>query len=244
MWDLVLKQFMPHGHCFLGNEFLLNTYSTANFLIFLSYLTISIILLTVFFIRKDFKHIKLASIYGLFILFCGIGHLIMVLNLTNGYYYLESWWHVGTAAVSIVAAFATMKIAPSLIKFPKNSLEALEQMTDQLNTIEDKFKSVFYLSSDLICVANSSYEFEKLNPAWEKELGWPLDELMEGSYLDFIHPDDIAKTKAAADGLVTTSVNGFRNRYRCKDGTYKTLEWSATTYTVAGDTYAIARLVK
>jgi PAS domain S-box-containing protein len=98
----------------------------------------------------------------------------------------------------------------------------------------------FNLSIDMLAIANFDGYFTRLNPAWEKVLGFTLAELMAQPYLDFIHPDDIENTLAAARGLsVGEVVISFENRYRCKDGSYRWLLWSAMPYTDGGLLYAI-----
>ena len=61
-------------------------------------------------------------------------------------------------------------------------------------------------------------------------------------YLDFVHPDDREKTVAEASvirgGTITLS---FENRFVCKDGSYRVLEWTSTPVVEDGVTYAMAR---
>lgn len=60
----------------------------------------------------------------------------------------------------------------------------------------------FSLSRDLLCVADFQGYFQRLNPAWEKTLGYALAELLARPCLDFVHPDDRAATMAEAAKLV------------------------------------------
>jgi two-component system sensor kinase FixL len=111
--------------------------------------------------------------------------------------------------------------------------QSLRQKTEEL----DQFFSV---SLDLLCIANIDGYFLHLNPAWEKILGYSRDELMAKRFLDFIHPDDLESTREAVSTLVSQQkVISFENRYRCKDGTYRSLEWSAAP--VGSLIYAAAR---
>ncbi len=81
---------------------------------------------------------------------------------------------------------------------------------------------------DLLCIGDYDGNFQKLNPEWEKILGYPLSEMTGKPYIDFIHPDDRPVTMQSIQELdrqkeaVTVS-----NRVRCKDGTYRWLEWKA-----------------
>jgi len=81
-----------------------------------------------------------------------------------------------------------------------------------------------------------------LNGVWSETLGYPSDELLARPYLEFVHPDDraatIAEASKLADGFPTVH---FRNRYRCKDGSYKWLAWTATAAMADGTIYAAAR---
>jgi len=51
---------------------------------------------------------------------------------------------------------------------------------------------------------------------------------MEKRFLDLVHPDDLARTQEALSRLALQQVVvSFPNRYRCKGGSYRWLEWTA-----------------
>ncbi len=102
---------------------------------------------------------------------------------------------------------------------------------------------LFELSLDLLCVAGFDGYFKRLNPAWEKSLGWPRAELMSRPYIDFVHPDDLSATLTEAAGLTTGEHQTvlFENRYRCRDGSYKWLLWNAAPFPEGRLIYAAAR---
>lgn len=82
----------------------------------------------------------------------------------------------------------------------------------------------FALASDMLCVAGVDGYFKAVNPAWSRTLGFTSNELLAAPYLDFVHPDDRAATVAEASKMASGSPTvHFRNRYRCKDGSYKWL---------------------
>lgn len=90
---------------------------------------------------------------------------------------------------------------------------------------------IFNLSSDLIGIATEDGRFIRINPAFEKLLGYPPDELTNRTFLDFVHPDDRQATEQAMRELrAGREVLDFVNRYRCLDGTYRCLEWRANAF--------------
>jgi PAS domain S-box-containing protein len=104
---------------------------------------------------------------------------------------------------------------------------------------QDRF---FDLSIDLLAVGNFAGYFVRLNPAFERILGFTSAELMAQPFLDFVHPDDLEHTIAGASCLSTGLMEmEFENRYRCKDGSYRWLSWNAMPYIERGLWYAVAR---
>lgn len=97
----------------------------------------------------------------------------------------------------------------------------------------------FALSQDLMAVANTE-RFLWLSPRWSELLGWTDEELSSGPFLQFVHPDDAAATvEAAAELNRGKLVVQFQNRYRCRDGQYRWLEWNASPRD--GRLYCVAR---
>ncbi|MBN1548291.1 MAG: PAS domain S-box protein [Syntrophaceae bacterium] len=104
----------------------------------------------------------------------------------------------------------------------------------------EELDQFFNFSLDLLCIANTDGYFLHLNPAWEKSLGHGREELMARRFFDFVHTDDLAKTHEALSDLASQQrVIYFRNRYQCKDGTYRWLDWTSAP---AGNLiFAVAR---
>ncbi|MFH0824317.1 MAG: PAS domain S-box protein, partial [Pseudomonadota bacterium] len=81
-------------------------------------------------------------------------------------------------------------------------------------------------SLDLLCIADTDGRFLRLNPEWERTLGYSLSELEGKGFLEFVHQDDVESTMAAVSDLRNQKeVLCFENRYRCKDGSYRWIEW-------------------
>jgi len=113
----------------------------------------------------------------------------------------------------------------------------------ELRRTQEERDRYFNASLDLMVIADLDGYFKRLNPQWERTLGWSREELMARPYLDFIHPEDQQATLDAAQGLAEgATVLSFENRYRCKDGSYRWLSWH-TPAPAAGASvlYATAR---
>jgi PAS domain S-box-containing protein len=112
----------------------------------------------------------------------------------------------------------------------------MEQAASDLN---DGF---FALSIDMLCIAHFNGYFERLNPAWEKTLGFSREELQAQPMFEFVHPEDRERTidqnrRVRSGGQALA----FENRYRCKDGSYKWLLWNATADPEQQVIYSVAR---
>jgi PAS domain S-box-containing protein len=108
--------------------------------------------------------------------------------------------------------------------------------------VEEESNQFFDLSIDLLAVGNFAGYFTRLNPAFEKVLGFTKAELMAQPFLEFVHPDDYAHTLAGAEALSNGNEEiDFENRYRHKDGSYRLLSWTAIPCVKRNLWYAIAR---
>jgi PAS domain S-box-containing protein len=119
--------------------------------------------------------------------------------------------------------------------------ELLKTMSERDQALEelDRF---FDLSLDMMCVADFDYHFTRVNPAFTRTLGYAAEEMLRKPYLEFVHGDDRLSTiKAAASAESGSEVRSFENRYRCKDGSYKWLSWTATAWLAEKRIFAAAR---
>jgi len=116
-----------------------------------------------------------------------------------------------------------------------------KRMVSALKKKSDELEGYFSLALDLLCIADTDGNFIRVNAEWESVLGFKASELECKNFMEFVHPDDKASTIAAISRLNGQEpVIGFINRYRCKDGGYRYLEWrsaprNSLIYAVARD---------
>ncbi len=107
---------------------------------------------------------------------------------------------------------------------------------------EEELDRFFTISLDLQCIATFDGYFTRVNPAWQRTLGYTSEELLTRPFLDFVHPDDRESTIRTMSALKTgVRVSDFENRYRARDGSYKWLLWNAAPLQELGSIYADAR---
>ncbi|NEP11216.1 MAG: PAS domain S-box protein [Symploca sp. SIO2C1] len=118
-----------------------------------------------------------------------------------------------------------------------------EESEQNLASRSASLQAFFNLSPDLLCIRSNDGYFQELNSVWKTTLGWTLEELRSYPWLEFVHPDDIAFTldmERQCYIKVSHTPIQFKNRYRCRDGSYRWLSWRLSTYE-NGLSYGIAQ---
>lgn len=99
----------------------------------------------------------------------------------------------------------------------------------------------FSLSLDLLSVSGRDGYFERVNPAFIRTFGYTEAELLDQPFLSFVHPADRAATIDELEKLSRGQpIHGFEHRFRCRDGTFRWLSWTAVA-TLEHCVYAAAR---
>jgi PAS domain S-box-containing protein len=95
-----------------------------------------------------------------------------------------------------------------------------------VNARTEELNRFFTTGLDMFCIANAEGVFLRVNPEWERTLGYPPEELEGQPFLDFVHPHDRDATIEATRRLdAQGAILDFENRYRCRDGGYRWIEW-------------------
>lgn len=100
----------------------------------------------------------------------------------------------------------------------------------------------FQMGVDLFCIISPERTFVKLNPAWQRMIGYAPEELLGQPVRQFTHPDDFGSLiPGVSGGAESSDPHNSVTRFRCKDGTHKWLEWHHAITGEGGLMYAVAR---
>lgn len=151
---------------------------------------------------------------------------------------------------SKVSVFVELHKKSELIKLQAEELRRAEESKHQreLADVEDRLEAetrrnrFFTLSIDLLAIASFDDFLIQVNPMWESVLGFSADELRSKSLLEFVHPEDRTTTAEQLTQLKMGSAPAyFENRYRCKDGSFRWLGWTAAPFASEELVYIFAR---
>jgi PAS domain S-box-containing protein len=108
-----------------------------------------------------------------------------------------------------------------------------------VHRLEDRF---FTESVDMLCFLDFNGYFKRLNPAWERTLGFTCAEMMARPFIEFVHPDDRERTlRQNREVREGGRALAFENRYLCKDGSSRWLRWNAAPDFSERVIYSMAR---
>lgn len=129
---------MPHGSCFLWNPSLTALHVVSDAAVFFAYLSIPALLI----LNRQYVTVRarpLLLLFALFILSCGVGHLLAAWNIWHSDYWLEGIWKLITAAVSAYTVIELRQLLPQLLNTQKSlELAQLDSQTDPLTGLANR----------------------------------------------------------------------------------------------------------
>jgi diguanylate cyclase (GGDEF)-like protein/PAS domain S-box-containing protein len=125
----------------------------------------------------------------------------------------------------------------------RDSAERLSGELEALNRIRSEWEWFFDRSLDMLCIAGLDGYFKRVNPAFARALGYVPEQLLARPFVEFVHPDDVAATLKALDGLgANQDCVNFENRYRHSNGEWRWVAWHCPALSSSTTRlYAIAR---
>lgn len=105
-----------------------------------------------------------------------------------------------------------------------------------------KISNMFFnMAFNIFTVAKDGH-FIKINPAFTKTLGYTQEDMYGLKLMDLIHPEDTQKARDIRGQYHKgEAVINFRNRFLCKDGSYKWLEWNSNMDVENNTYYSVGR---
>ncbi len=163
---------------------------------------------------------------------------LLLVAVTGGLAMLWGWIEAlaGAVAGAIGLAYYFLPPAGFSIASPEHvvALSAFLLIAIVIGQLADRSKrllaqrgKLLNLSPDPLCIRGLNGDFRSANEAIVKILGWSESELCSRPFLEFVHPDDRAKTKAAWDEIARGgTASNVENRYLTKDGRWRWLSWT------------------
>jgi PAS domain S-box-containing protein len=141
--------------------------------------------------------------------------------------------------------YRRMRDVQRLVRGENNEPVAITGQWSELSELElagreiDRFFSV---GLDLLSIRNADGYFTRVNPAFSEVLGYTENDFLSRPVREFMHPDDVDTTEAILAELpFDGSRVAYEDRWRCSDGSERTLAWSAVRSSEGESVYAIAR---
>src|SRR5947199_6477136 len=132
--------FMPHGHCYLWDPGLMRLHLISDFLIAAAYFIIPLTLVNFVPKRRDLPFNCMFFCFGIFIIACGMTHVMEIITLWKPYYWISGIVKAITALASVPTAILLIRLIPQVINIPGPAVlraanEALIEQTKLLNLI-------------------------------------------------------------------------------------------------------------
>jgi PAS domain S-box-containing protein len=117
-----------------------------------------------------------------------------------------------TGLLLIARAVMTSRAQVALLREQRTAREAADRY--------------FELSPQMLATVDAEGVFARVNPEFERVLGWSADELRSRPFAAFLHADDVEASLSRVAGRESGSRgNAFENRYRHRRGGYRRLRW-------------------
>ncbi len=110
--------FMPHGHCYFWTRGLIHLHVFSDSLIAAAYFSIPITLAWFVRRRRDIDFGWMFILFAVFILACGMTHLMEVWNIWHATYWLSGTVKAITAAASVPTAILLTRLVPQALALP------------------------------------------------------------------------------------------------------------------------------
>ncbi|MEO0457205.1 MAG: response regulator [Cyanobacteria bacterium P01_A01_bin.114] len=208
------SHYIPHGHCYLWQTPLVGLHAVSDLLIAIAYFSIPITLLFFFYKRKSTFSVSILVLFSLFIVLCGLGHLLDIVTLWYPIYWVSGTVRAATALVSCYTAVECLVLLPKFLalKGPaelkvinqrlKKQIAEQASIEQTLEKNQEIFKEVFQDVPLGIALVSIEGRFLKVNKALTEMIGYTPQELLDTDFQAITHPDDLQADLDYLDELI------------------------------------------
>ncbi|SNS49177.1 PAS fold-containing protein [Granulicella rosea] len=124
---------IPHGFCYLWNPALLWLHVSSDALIALAYFLIPFALLRIVARRRDIPYNGILLCFGLFIVACGLTHVMEIVTLWHPLYWISGGLKAFTALISLATFIVLLRLTPAILAIP--NADSLQEANRKLNSV-------------------------------------------------------------------------------------------------------------
>ncbi|HWB87331.1 MAG TPA: PAS domain S-box protein [Bryobacteraceae bacterium] len=126
----------------------------------------------------------------------------------------------GAILMAVVPLAQVLRALTEALARERGQFQALERQEQELRQSEERFRRVFEDGPLGLGLVAPSYRFLKVNSAFCRMVGYSEEELLEKTFVDITHPDDIAACLNFTEQLFHRQIPFFRTqkRYLTKTG--------------------------
>jgi len=195
---LVGTGFMPHGHCYRWDPFVLWLNVGSDAVIALAYYSIPLSLARFGRRRPDLGLPLLLAAFVAFIFACGTTHLVAIWTVWQPAYGIEGMVKALTAVVSIATAVALVRMMPLALALPSPAaLEAanvaLAAEVERRRRAEEHFRTLLETAPDGMVISDATGTITFANAQTEALFGIPRLELV-GQSIETLIPEAQRRT--------------------------------------------------
>lgn len=232
--------FMPHGHCYYWDPFILWSHAIPDAIIAIAYFVIPLSLIKIVRTRKDFKYMWMITLFAIFILGCGATHVMDVINIWEPFYLTDSIIRIITALASIGTALLLISITPQLIMIPdvQQWKQINEELTGLNESLEQKVKertaalqesaaTLKFLTDaipQIVWTATPNGNLDYYNSNWYTFTRLTEEESLAYGWQKVIHLQDKQKLTDAWNHSVKTGEK-FQTEFRMRNGQDGSYRW-------------------
>jgi len=240
---LFSTDFMPHVYC-LREPGLVQLHLFSDSVIALSYGLIPLALVLLIRRRRDLAFPWMFSLFGVFILGCGLTHLLGVITLWHPIYRFDGLVKAITALASFPTAVLLFRLLPQVEALPspaqlraeidqRHTVEIelrdlnrelerrVAERTAQLSESEIRFRTLAEAVPNLLWTTDANGYCTYVSSRYQEFTGLSVEELTGNGWATVLHPEDQDRVHAAwSEAVQTGQPYEIEFRLRRFDGSY------------------------